>query len=340
MNILVTSAGRRGYIIKFFKEVLEKYGGKVFAGNSSYLSTAFEYADESVVTPLVYDKEYIPFLLSFCKKNQIDMIISLFDVDLLILSQNKELFLKNGVQVIVSDESIIRICNDKLETYNFCQKNGIEMPQTYQKIDDARQAIVCGKLKFPVIVKPRWGMGSIGIFQADNKEELDIFVKKCKVTIENSYLKYETAVDVENSVIIQEKMDGTEFGVDVINDLQGQFSCSVVRKKYAMRAGETDCAAVVKDEKISMFAQKLGNALCHIGNLDVDIFIQNDKIYLLEMNARFGGGYPFSHLAGVNLPKAIVKWLQGEKLTDELVVKQYNQIYQKDISFVNLTRFQ
>ena len=49
MNILVTSAGRRGYIIKFFKEVLEKYGGKVFAGNSSYLSTAFEYADESKV---------------------------------------------------------------------------------------------------------------------------------------------------------------------------------------------------------------------------------------------------------------------------------------------------
>ena len=57
MNILITSAGRRGYIIKYFKDALKGYGGKVYAGNSSHLSTAFEYADGSVITPLIYDKE-------------------------------------------------------------------------------------------------------------------------------------------------------------------------------------------------------------------------------------------------------------------------------------------
>ena len=61
MNILITSAGRRGYIIKYFKDALKGYGGKVYAGNSSHLSTAFEYADGSVITPLIYDKEYIFF---------------------------------------------------------------------------------------------------------------------------------------------------------------------------------------------------------------------------------------------------------------------------------------
>lgn len=340
MNLLITSAGRRGYIIKYFRNALKECGGKVYVGNSNSLSSAFEYADGTVITPLIYDKEYIPFLLDFCKKKQIEVIISLFDVDLLILAQNKEVFRENGINVIVSDEEVIRICNDKWATYKFCIKNDIQVPKTYQKISEVKQAITGGELAFPVIVKPRWGMGSIGIFQADNAEELVVFVNKCKAAIANSYLKYETAVDVENSVIIQEKLNGIEFGMDVINDLQGQFCSSVVRKKYAMRAGETDCAVVVRDERISLFAQKLGMLLGHIGNLDVDIFVQEEKVYLLEMNARFGGGYPFSHLAGVDLPAAMIKWLRKEKLTDELLVKQYDQVVQKDICFVNLTRFQ
>ena len=48
-------------------------------------------------------------------------------------------------------------------------------------------------------------------------------------------------------------------------------------------------------------------------HLDMDLFVEKNEIYLLEMNARFGGGYPFSHLAGVNLPKAIIKWINKEK---------------------------
>ena len=102
MNILITSAGRRGYIIKYFKDALKEYGGKVFAGNSSPLSTAFEYADESVITPMIYDKAYIPFLLDFCIKNEIKVIISLFDIDLLILAQNERVFRGYGIKVIVS----------------------------------------------------------------------------------------------------------------------------------------------------------------------------------------------------------------------------------------------
>ena len=97
---------------------------------------------------------------------------------------------------------------------------------------------------------------------------------------------------------------------------------------------------VVQIRKIDLFAEKLSQALRHIANLDVDVFVNGDKVYMLEMNARFGGGYPFSHLAGVDLPKAIIKWINGENLADELQIKRYNRVVQKDISFVDLTRFQ
>lgn len=340
MNILITSAGRRGYIIKYFKDALKGYGGKVYAGNSSHLSTAFEYADGSVITPLIYDKEYILFLINFCKQKQIEVIISLFDVDLLILAQNKNVFQENGIKVIVSGEEVVEICNDKWKTYEFCMENNICVPKTYKAVASVKQDVLSGELKFPVVIKPRWGMGSIGIFEADDETELDIMVQKCRKAIISTYLRYEAAVDIENAVIIQEKLTGEEFGLDVINDLEGNFCSDVIRMKYAMRAGETDCAMVVQIRKIDLFAEKLSRALRHIANLDVDVFVDGDKVYMLEMNARFGGGYPFSHLAGVDLPKAIIKWINGENLADELQIKRYNRVVQKDISFVDLTRFQ
>ena len=117
-NILLTSVGRRGYLVKYFKEALGSTG-KVYVSNSSDISPAFNYADDSVVSPLIYDKGYIDFLLRYCKEKNIKAIISLFDIDLPILSKNKQRFKKKGIDVIVSDVEIIDICNDKWKTYNF-----------------------------------------------------------------------------------------------------------------------------------------------------------------------------------------------------------------------------
>ena len=77
MNILLTSAGRRGYLVKYFREALNG-DGFVHVGNSSPVSPAFAYADYHIVTPLIYDENYIPFLLNYCKEYDIKAIISRF----------------------------------------------------------------------------------------------------------------------------------------------------------------------------------------------------------------------------------------------------------------------
>ena len=101
MNILLTSAGRRGYLVEFFKQALDE-NGLVHAGNSSPVSPAFYYADKHVVTPLIYDNGYIPFLKEYCKANDIKAVVSLFDVDLMVLAKHKEEFAEMGVTVVVS----------------------------------------------------------------------------------------------------------------------------------------------------------------------------------------------------------------------------------------------
>lgn len=335
MNVLFTSVGRRSYLLDYFREVIGE--GEIHAANSSAISPAFQAADKWTVSPLIYDENYIPFLMDYCKRNKIDIIISLLDIDLMVLAKHKEQFLEIGVKVIVSDENVIDICNDKWSTYTFLVKNGFKAPKTYIDLYEAIEGLNSGHMTYPVIIKPRWGLGSIAVYKANNQQELEVLYEKTKRDIFDTYLKYESKEAQDACVLIQQILPGQEFGLDVINDLQGNYQATIIKKKIAMRSGETDCAETVKNQVIEEIGEKLSKSLGHIANLDVDVFVDGDNIYILELNARFGGGYPFSHIAGVNLPKAIVKWTEGEQVSDNCF-EYKDMIAQKDIRIVELVQ--
>lgn len=335
LNLLFTSVGRRSYLIKYFKEALNGRG-LVHVANSSDISPAFLIADKHVITPLIYDKNYIPFLLKYCSENSISAIISLFDVDLLVLSKNKEKFEEIGTTVIVSDSSVISICNDKWHTYKFLLENGLNAPKTFISLLEVKTALNEGAVEFPLFVKPRWGMGSISVYEVETVEELDVFFKRVMRDIQKSYLKYESAKNIGESVLIQEKMFGQEYNLDIINDLNGNYQTTIIKAKNSMRSGETDCAVTVYDPSIKALGKLLAEKLKHVGNLDCDIFIWEDKPTVLELNARFGGGYPFSHLAGVNLPFAMIEWLQGNMIDKAVLKEEIGVLGQKDIEIVRL----
>jgi len=330
MKILLTSAGRRGYLVRYFKEAVKD--GEIHVANSDPYATAMHFADESIVTPLIYEKTYIPFLLKYCEENSINAIVPLFDIDLPVLSKSKRQFEGKGVSVIVSNEEVIRICNDKWETYNFLKRNGFRTPITFRTLKETMKAVNEGSISFPLMLKPRWGMGSLLVFDAENEEELLMFYKKIKRNIPKTYLNYEAQKDYDKCVIIQEKIVGEEYGLDIINDLNGQYQNTVSKIKIGMRAGETDCSETTISEELQHVGQRLGQNIGHIGNLDVDIFLNEKGVYILEMNARFGGGYPFSHMAGVNLPKAIVGWLQGRDISCNLLKAKSGVVGFKDIN--------
>lgn len=329
LNILLTSVGRRTYMVNYFKDALTGKG-KVHAANSTE-TYAMKIADNSVITPLIYDGNYINFLLEYCHKQKIKAVISLFDIDLPILAKNKEKFAEQGINIVVSNIDFVEICNDKWLTYNFLRENGFNTPRTFLEIEEVFDSINNNSIVFPFIIKPRWGMGSIGIFQADNIEELKVLYKKTLNSINESYLKFESQQALNHSVIIQEKLLGDEYGMDIFNDLEGNLLSIVSKKKLAMRAGETDSAIIVENDNLLYIGKKLSNISKHIGNLDVDIFVSNNNFHILEMNCRFGGQYPFSHLAGVNFPKAIVKMLLNERLDETFLQAKNGTIGIKDI---------
>ncbi|MDZ7821453.1 MAG: ATP-grasp domain-containing protein [Candidatus Marinimicrobia bacterium] len=329
MDILLTSVGRRTYMVEYFKEALN-HTGLVHAANSVE-TYAMKVADRSVVTPLIYNSSYIGFLLDYCLTNKVEAIIPLFDIDLPILSRNKDEFAANGITIVVADPDFIKICNDKWFTFNFFKSNRFRVPETYLSLSSALEAVSDNIIQYPLIIKPRWGMGSIGIFQADNREELKMFYRKTLNSINGSYLKYESQKAPEDSVIIQEKLCGGEYGIDIFNDLDGRLLTCVPKKKLAMRAGETDSAEILENRKLFEIGKTISSLAKHIGNLDIDCFFIENEFYVLEMNCRFGGQYPFSHMAGVNFPKALIHMLLGKKVESGFLKPSKGVIGIKDI---------
>lgn len=312
MNILFTCAGRRNYLINYFKEAL-KGEGKVFATDMQLTAPALIDADVALQVPAIYSEDYIPSLLKIIKDNHINCVISLNDLELPILSEAKSQIEALGAKVVVSDENAINISFDKWETVKFLETNGLKSPKTFIDFEAAKKAIESGELKFPLVIKPRWGSASIGIDFPEDMEELELAYKLQNIRLKRTILAEASKEDIGHAILIQEKIPGKEYGMDVLNDFEGNYVGTFVREKLQMRSGETDKAVSVIDDRFEQVGKAIGENLKHIGNLDCDVFEHNGELYVLELNPRFGGGYPFSHEAGNNTAAIYIEWLKGNK---------------------------
>jgi carbamoyl-phosphate synthase large subunit len=300
-------------MVDYFKTAIHEIGGKVYATNSIPYAAAFVPADKSFLVPEINHPDYIKTLLEISIDYKIDAIIPLFDIELPVLARERDNFLEKGIHIIIFSPEVVKTCYNKWEPFKFLDRYGFKTPKTYITLESVLIAIEHREVDFPLILKPRWGMGSIGILEVETLDELSIFEKRTKRIIETSYLNHQSKVNPEHMVIYQEKLHGQEYGLDVVNNLRGEFVTTFVKRKIAMRSGETDIAITEDNANLMELGKELSDCLAHVANLDVDLFMVKNDYYILEMNPRFGGGYPFSHLAGANLPSAIIAWIQEKE---------------------------
>ncbi len=268
-------------------------------------------ADKAFLMPEVKAPEYVAVLLDICKTNEIGLLVSLNDLELPILAPACHRFHDIGTIPVVSSPDIIDIAFDKWRTAKFLATCGLQSCLTYVTLEDARLALSSGDVTFPLIVKPRWGTASIGIEKVESEKELELAFALTHHRLSKTFLAEVSASDQDRSVMIQECLSGQEYGLDVVNDLEGKTAAVFVKQKLAMRAGETDRAITVHNKALEGVGWTIGHALEHIGNLDCDVFLTEQGPRVLELNPRFGGGYPFSHEAGANIPAALIAWAEG-----------------------------
>lgn len=323
MNILLTSAGRRAYIVDYFRQT--QGIGKVFASNSNY-TIALKRADGYFISPLIYSEDYIPAIVKFCKENDVKVILSLFDIDLLILAKNRYVFEEAGIRLLLASPEFVEICNDKYKTFQFIKQLGLQSPQTYISEKEVKAAIAMGEMSYPIIMKPRWGMASMGIYKVENEEELHVFTQKCRRDIFSSYLKYESSNTADEAIIYQEVIQGEEYGLDVLNDLDGNYIATFAKQKVTMRSGETDLGRTADSQPFEHIAHQIALKSRHEGICSVDCFKNDKGVFIIEMNCRISGHYPLAYLAGFNYPQLVVDWMNG-KFTNPDLLKFKTELY-------------
>ena len=96
MNILLSSVGRRNYLVSYFQEAL-KGKGKVLAIDADPNAAALQAADEAFVAPRFNDPNYLKFVLDICRMREVTLLISLNDLELPLLAREKESLREHGV---------------------------------------------------------------------------------------------------------------------------------------------------------------------------------------------------------------------------------------------------
>jgi len=251
--------------------------------------------------------------LTICLDQRVRLLIPALEPELSLLAAHRARFLEIGTVPLVSSPEIVATCYDKIETAKFLQRCGLTVPRTYVELGAARHALSRGEIIFPLVVKPRWGVGSIGLAIAEDDQELNFAFKATEKQIACSFFAQVSSAAPEECVLIQERLSCEEYGLDIVNDLNGRHVCTFAKRKLKMRAGQTDRAITVNDEKLEKLGRLIGEQLGHVGILDCDLFANEEGYRVIDLNPRIGGGYPFSHVAGANVPSALIAWVNGEE---------------------------
>jgi carbamoyl-phosphate synthase large subunit len=253
-------------------------------------------SDKFYQIPAATADNYIETVLDICKKEKIDIFIPIIDLGFLKLSELKVEFEKIGVFLLLSGLDVIKITEDKLQTFKFFKNHKIPTPVVYDFNNS--------NLKFPLFVKPRTGgRASINSFKVENYEELKFYLQKIP------------------NLLIQEYIEGEEFTADCLNSLDGkEFIESVIRKRIETKGGLSVKSVILEKtiaERIKNYIKNFSQIIKIIGAYNVQGFITNDnKIYFTEINPRFAGTHSFTIEAGMNSIEYILDMRNGENIKD------------------------
>jgi len=308
-TILVPSASAPAGIntIKSLKMV--NYPVRIVASDSNPFSAGFFMSDAYEVLPEIDSKLYITRLLEIVTKHKINVLMPSSGYDIYQYSANKEKLLKLGALPVVSDIKTMKICRDKIQTFNYLSKK-FELPFTtldYKKVKG-----------FPLIAKPRYGKGSKGIVKINNENEL-------------TYVRFNS-----ENLIFQEYLPGTEYTIDVLSDMECEPILAVPRIRVETRAGISTVGTIVKNENISETCKSIAKYLKIRGPCCIQMKESNDGILkIVEVNPRMGGGTIFAALAGANFPAMILDMVNGKKLkipkiSEVTVVRYFEEIVVKN----------
>jgi carbamoyl-phosphate synthase large subunit len=309
-NVLVLSAGRRVSLVRAFTKAIEDLNvdGDVFGADMNpNMSAACNVLSKSFVLPYVLKNEYIDELKTLCLKESIKLVVPTIDTELLKLAEHKQEFKDLGITVVVSNSELVVPCRDKRLSHDLFAKIGFPVPITY----------ALNNIKFPCFSKPISGSLSQNIRILQSQDELDTW------DVPKSEMMY-------MEIVSNEEFD--EYTIDVYYTQDSELICMVPRQRVEVRGGEISKGRTNKT-LINLLIGPMTKLKSAFGCLTLQIFKSKttEQIYGIEINPRFGGGFPLSNAAGAKYPEFLLREVfLNEKLSytddweDQLIMLRYD----------------
>jgi carbamoyl-phosphate synthase large subunit len=298
-NVLISSAGRRVSLVRAFQKELSDLGseGRVFAIDAKpELSAACAVADKSEAAPALTDPSYTDFLCSFVRRHEIKLIVPTIDTELQLLSAARDHIRDAGAILAVSSPGFLDICRDKRRTQAFFQERGITTPREVPLDNDPF---------LPLYAKPIDGSSSKDNYLIATPEDLYRYRPLLESTPGMIYME----------AVNREEWD--EYTIDLYYDRDGRLRCAVPRVRLATRSGEVVNATTHRNDLVPLMFDTFGSIPGALGCITLQLFRHRDggRYIGIEINARFGGGFPLSYAAGANYPG----WLLREHLLGQKI---------------------
>jgi carbamoyl-phosphate synthase large subunit len=279
--VLLTGVGKRYDIVSAFAQ-----HALVVAADPSPLAPAQYAADVRVAPPRVDSPDYVPFLTELVERHGVRAVVPLTDLDL-------EALARSELPAFVPDAEVCRATFDKYEAHRLLLRHGLPSPPTWLPGEPAEG--------YPAVVKPRQGSGSRSIHAAADAREAQFFVDY-----------------VQEPVMVQRRLDGPEFSVDLLCDLDGRCLNAIPRTMLESRGGESIKGAAIADPELIELGRAVAEALPLRGPATIQMFRDAELgLRITDINARFGGAFACPMYAappGRTYPELIVRLAQGERV--------------------------
>lgn len=291
-NVLLSSAGRRVEFLRCLQADLRELEipGKVIATDDSSLTSAGMLAEAFEVVPQVDDPRYLDVLLEVIERHRVGLVVPTIDTELQVLADAADQLRARGIAVLSSGSETVRISSDKTATHRFFVEAGLPCPRQWS----AEEAIeLADTLPYPVIIKPRRGSSSVGV----------------ELIADASRLR--TALRADDR-LVQSLAPGREYTVDVWVDGQGEPRVAVPRRRIETRGGEVSKGITERHPQVIDLAERIARNLPDAyGPLTIQIFADGASVEAIEINARYGGGYPLAWEAGARTTRWAIQAALG-----------------------------
>ncbi len=304
VSILVTSAGRRVELTELLRNDAYALGLKpriLTTDTSPTWSAACLLSDKFYAVPRADSAEYAQSIENIILSENVRLLVPTIDTELIAIANHRDQWELHHRDLHMLSHSIafVAMCRNKIATMHELSRIGIPTPKTYFSESD----FTAKGAKWPLIAKPAGGSSSKGIRDVRNEAE------------------FRAAVS-DPSLLVQEKLEGKEYTVNVYVDLDGHVVSAIPHRREAIRGGEVEKGIVEELPGVAEIVDKIVRSFSGVrGPLNFQgMRSYDDVFFVFEINARFGGGFPLAHRAGGRFTRwALEEGVLRRRLTPEPV---------------------